>query len=303
MKDFPINISKLLGQTYEEWKSDHASQLAAALAYYTVFSLAPLLVIAMAVAGFFWEHSAIEEQVLTQIQGLVGADGADFIADLIRNASNPAQGFLATIFGIVILLIGALGVFNELQNDLNIIWNVEKGKTRGFLDTIKEIAIDRFLAFAMILVTGFLLLVSLLLSAILTAAQQMFTNAFAVPEFVLEIINFVVSIGVITLLFALIYKFLPDAEISWGDVWMGAFVTSILFTLGKSAIGIYLGNSAITSSFGAAGALVVILVWIYYSAQILFFGAEFTQVYAKTYGTKIRPDGQEYSVPPKIVEP
>jgi len=303
MKDFLFNISRLVRQTYKEWKSDHASQLAAALAYYTVFSLAPLLVIAMAVAGFFWEQSAVEEQVLTQIRGLVGADGADFIADLIRNASNPAEGFLATIFGIVTLLVGALGVFIELQNALNIIWNVQERKTKGFLDTIKEIAIDRFLSFAMILVIGFLLLVSLLLSAILTAAQQMFTNVFAAPEFVLEIINFIVSIGAITLLFALIYKFLPDVEISWGDVWMGAFVTSILFTLGKTAIGIYLGNSVITSSFGAAGALVVILVWIYYSAQILFFGAEFTQVYAKTYGTKIRTEGKEYSVPPKIVEP
>jgi membrane protein len=270
MKDFLINTSKILRQTYEEWKSDHASQLAAALAYYTVFSLAPLLVIAMAVAGFFWEQSAVEEQVQTQIQGLIGADGADFIADLIRNASNPAQGFLATIFGIVTLLVGALGVFNELQNALNIIWNVKERKTKGFLNAIKEIAINRFLSFAMVLVTGFLLLVSLLLSAILAAAQQMFTNAFAVPEFVLELINLVVSIGVITLLFALIYKFLPDAEISWGDVWMGAFVTSVLFSLGKTAIGFYLGNSAITSSFGAAGALVVILVWIYYSAQILF---------------------------------
>lgn len=303
MKDFLINISKMLRQTYEEWKSDHASQLAAALAYYTVFSLAPLLVIAMAVAGFFWEQSAIEEQVLTQIQGLVGADGADFIADLIQNASDPAQGLLATIFGIVTLIIGALGVFNELQNALNIIWNVKERKTKGFLNAIKEIAINRFLSFAMILVIGFLLLVSLLLSATLTAAQQMFTNAFAVPEFVLELINLVVSIGVITLLFALIYKFLPDAEISWGDVWMGAFVTSVLFSLGKTAIGLYLGNSAITSSFGAAGALVVILVWIYYSAQILFFGAEFTQVYAKLYGSRIRPEGQEYSVSPKIVEP
>jgi membrane protein len=293
MKNFLPDLLDIFKRTYQDWKEDRASRLAASLAYYTIFSLAPLLVIAIAIAGFIWRHEDVEAQVMAQSQSLVGVEGATFIADLIRSASNPTEGIVATIIGVVTLLFGALGVFNELHNALNVIWEVKEEKAESFLQAVKKALIDRFLSFTMVLVIGFLLLVSLVISAGLSAAQKLVGNAFPIPEFFLQLINLIISIGVITLLFALIYKYLPDTEIPWRYVWLGAFVTSILFSLGKLAIGLYLGNSAVASSFGAAGSLVLLLVWIYYSAQILFFGAEFTQAYANKYGPKIPPENEE----------
>ena len=290
MRKLFTNLPHILQLTYEEWKEDNASRLAAALAYYTIFSLAPLLIIVIAITGFFWEKQAVQSQVMSQIQGLVGQQGAAFVANLLNSASNPARGIAATIIGVITLLLGALGVFNELHGALNIIWDVKEEETKGFLQSIKKILFDRLLSFAMILGIGFVLLVSLVISAGLSGVQTTMGNVFPVPEIFLQLINVVISIGVITVLFALIYKFLPDAEIAWRDVWFGAFFTAVLFTLGKQVIGLYLGRSAVTSSFGAAGSLVLVLLWIYYSAQILFFGAEFTQVYANSYGSKILPE-------------
>jgi len=290
MKNFLPDLLDIFKRTYQDWKEDRASRLAASLAYYTIFSLAPLLVIVIAIAGFIWRHEDVEAQIMAQSQSLVGVEGATFIADMIRSTSNPTEGILATIIGIVTLLFGALGVFNELHNALNVIWEVKEEKAESFLQAVKKALIDRFLSFTMVLVIGFLLLVSLVVSAGLSAAQELAGNTFPIPEFLLQLINLIISIGVITLLFALIYKYLPDTEIPWRYVWLGAFVTAILFSLGKLAIGLYLGNSAIASSFGAAGSLVLLLVWIYYSSQILFFGAEFTQAYANKYGQKIPPE-------------
>jgi membrane protein len=287
------NLPRILSLSYQGWKEDKASRLSAALAYYTIFSLAPLLIIVIAITGLFWRQQDVQQQVMNQIQNLVGADGAKFVSDLLTSASNPAKGIIATIIGIITLLFGALGVFNELHNSLNIIWEVEEEKPKGLLQTIKKVIFDRFLSFTMILGIGFLLLVSLVISTGLSAVQTTISNAIPLSEIILQIINLIISIGAITVLFALIYKFLPDAEIAWRDVWLGAFVTAVLFSLGKLVIGIYLGNSAVASSFGAAGSLVLLLVWIYYSAQILFFGAEFTEVYANNYGSKILPEGEE----------
>jgi membrane protein len=292
MRKLFSNLPRIIRLSYQGWKEDKASRLSAALAYYTIFSLAPLLIIVIAVTGLFWQQQAVQDQVMSQIQGLVGADGARFVSDLLNGASNPARGITATIIGIITLVLGALGVFNELHNALNTIWDVKEKETKGFLAAVKKIVFDRFLSFTMILGIGFLLLVSLVVSAGLTAAQQTVGVAFPLSEVVWQIINLIVSLGVITVLFALIYKFLPDAEIAWRDVWLGAFVTALLFSLGKTLIGLYLGNSAVASSFGAAGSLVLLLVWIYYSAQILFLGAEFTQVYANNYGSKILPEGK-----------
>jgi membrane protein len=296
------NLPPLLKLSYQGWKEDKASRLSAALAYYTIFSLAPLLIIVIAITGLFWQPGAVQEQVMSQIRGLVGVEGASFVSDLLNSASNPARGVTAAILGIITLIFGALGVFNELHNALNTIWEVEEEETKGFLQSVKKIIFDRFLSFTMILGIGFLLLVSLVISAGLSAVQQTLGNAFPLSELIWQIINLVVSIGVITILFALIYKFLPDAEIAWRDVWLGAFVTAVLFSLGKTLIGIYLGNSAVASSFGAAGSLVLLLLWIYYSAQILLFGAEFTQVYANNYGSKILPEGEERKSLPNWVE-
>jgi membrane protein len=263
------------------------------LAYYTIFSLAPMLVIVIAVTGLIWETEAVRVQILSQVGDLIGPEGADFVAGLIANRGSAAQGIVALLLGIITLLFGALGVFNELHTSLNLIWNIKVEKTKGFLQSIKKLLMDRFLSFAMILAIGFLLLVSLVVTAALSATQETIGNVFPFSEFFMQIVNLAISVGVITILFALMFKSLPDAQIAWHDAWIGAFFTALLFSLGKAAIGIYLGNSAVGSTFGAAGSLVLLLLWIYYSAQILFFGAEFTQVYANQYGSKIAPEGKE----------
>jgi membrane protein len=283
------NLFKL---SYQDWKDDRASRLAAALAYYTIFSLAPMLVIVIAVAGLIWQRDAVQASVMNQIGGLVGAQGAEFVSGLLNSASNPAQGIVATIIGIITLLFGALGVFNALHDSLNVIWDVEEEKTVGLWNNIRKVIMNRFLSFTMILGIGFMLLVSLVISASISALGTWIGGILPFHEVILQIINLVISIGVITVFFALIFKVLPDANIAWRDVWIGAFVTAALFSVGKTLIGLYLGSSAVASSFGAAGSLVILLLWIYYSAQILFFGAEFTQVYANNYGSKIVPEGQ-----------
>ena len=298
MKFLP-KLPSLFKLAYQGWKQDNASRLSAALAYYTIFSLAPLLVIVIAITGLIWEAGAVRAQILSQIQGLVGVEGADFVANLITSTGSPGEDIVALIIGIITLLFGALGVFNELHNSLNIILNVEQEKPKDFLQAVRKVLIDRFLSFAMILGIGFLLLVSLVITAGLSATQEVIGNTFPMSELILQVVNLVISLGVITVLFALIYKFLPDSKLSWRAVWIGAFVTSLLFSLGKTAIGVYLGNSAVTSAFGAAGSLVLLLLWIYYSAQILFFGAEFTQVYANNYGAKIVPERKERPAPPE----
>lgn len=298
MKRLSSNLLNILKLSYQDWKEDKASRLAAALAYYTIFSLAPLLVIVIAITGLFWQRDVVQTQVMNQVQDLVGPQGSTFVSSLLNSANKPAQGIIATILGLITLLFGALGAFNALHDSLNIIWDIQEEETKGFWASVKKVVFSRLLSFTMILGIGFLLLVSLVISAGLSAVQETIGNAIPISEILLQIVNLVISVGVITVLFALIYKFLPDAEITWRDVWLGAFVTAILFSLGKMLIGLYLGNSAVASSFGAAGSLALLLIWIYYSAQILFFGAEFTQVYANNYGSKIVPEEDA-----RVVEP
>jgi membrane protein len=278
-------IWELLKETFSDWSEDKASRLAASLAYYTIFSIAPLIIIVIAVAGLVFGREAVQGQIEGQLQGLVGEDGAGLIQEMVQGASNESTSVIATIIGVATLLFGATGVFGQLQDALNTIWEVEPKPGRGIMGIIK----DRFISFSMILGVGFLLLVSLVLSAGLAALNEFMSGMFDSMAYMGEVINFVISFGVITLLFAMIYKILPDVEIAWSDVWIGAAVTALLFTLGKFLIGLYLGHSAVASSFGAAGALVVVLIWLYYSAQILFLGAEFTQVYAKRFGSQIKP--------------
>ena len=301
MKKLLSNLPTLFKLSFQDWKDDKASRLSAALAYYTIFSLAPMLLIILAVTSLFWARDAVQGQVLNQVEGLVGAEGRTLISDLLTSTSSPARGILGTIVGIITLIFGALGVFNELHNALNTIWEVEEEEDTksGFLEGLKKIVFGRLLSFGMILGIGFLLLVSLVISAGLSAMQETVGNAIPLSEILLQILNLIISIVVITVLFALIFKFLPDAEIAWRDVWLGAFVTALLFSLGKFLIGLYLGNSTVGSSFGAAGSLVLLLLWIYYSAQILLFGAEFTQVYANKFGSKIVPEGKEQAVQPR----
>lgn len=298
MKRVLSAFPNLLKLTYQGWKEDKASRLAAALAYYTVFSLAPMLVIAIAVAGLIWQRDAVQAAVMNQIGGLVGAQGAEFVTELLEGASSPAEGIAATIIGIITLLFGALGVFNALHEALNTIWDVKVEETQGIWNSIKKVIVNRFLSFTMVLGIGFMLLVSLVISAAISALGTWIGGLFPFQEIILQIINLVISIAVITVFFALIFKVLPDADVAWRDVWIGAFFTAGLFSIGRTLIGLYLGSSAVASSFGAAGSLVVLLLWIYYSAQILFFGAEFTQVYANQFGSRILPEGQSMTTAP-----
>jgi len=209
---------------------------------------------------------------------------------MIETASRPTTGWTATLIGSVTLLFGALGVFGELQNSLNTIWEVKPKPATGFLDGVKRFIIKRLTSFTMVLGIGFLLLASLVISAAVSALGEYIGARWPLADFWLQFINFIVSFVVITLLFAMIFKFLPEIKIAWKDVWLGAAVTSALFSVGKFLIGLYLGRSQVGTAFGAAGSLAILLIWIYYSAQILFFGAEFTQVYANRYGSKIVPD-------------
>jgi membrane protein len=282
---FAIMIKNLIQETFKEWSEDKASRLAAALSYYTIFSIAPLLVIAIALAGLVFGREAATNQVVGEIRGLVGEDGAQVIQTILQNASKTTSGVLATVIGIVTLLIGASGAFGQLQDSLNTIWEVKPREGRG----IKGILRDRFLSFSMVLVIGFLLLVSLVLSAVLSGIGKYLADVLPMSSVVLQAINFTISLAVTSLLFALIFKVLPDAYIRWRDVWVGSVVTALLFSLGRFLIGLYLGRSSVSSAYGAAGSLVVVLLWIYYSAQILFMGAEFTQVYAGKFGKSIIP--------------
>jgi membrane protein len=283
-------IFSLFRETFREWRDDNATRLAAALAYYTTFSLAPLLVLVIAIAGLLGGREAAQNQTMAQVQDLLGVQGKEFVQGMIESASKPSTGIAATIIGVVTLFFGALGVFGELQNSLNTIWEVKPKPAKNFIDGIKRFVGRRLLSFAMVLGTGFLLLASLVLSAALSALGGYIGTRWLVADLWLQVINFFISFGVITLLFAMIFKLLPEVKMAWKDVWLGAAVTSALFTLGKSLIGLYLGRSQVGSTFGAAGSLAILLIWIYYSAQILFFGAEFTQVYANGYGSKIEPD-------------
>ncbi|HZD57199.1 MAG TPA: YihY/virulence factor BrkB family protein [Anaerolineales bacterium] len=278
-------ISSLLKETLREWSEDNASRLAASLSYYAIFSLAPLLIIAIAIAGFFLGRASVRQEVLLQVRGLVGEGGSKFVQNLIENASRPGASTWAAIIGVATLLLGASGVYGQLQSALNTIWEVEPEPGRGLLNTL----IDRFLSFTMVLGTGFLLLISMFASAALTIISNFFRHLLPGTELLWQIIDGVASFAIITLLFAIMFKVLPDVRIEWRDVWIGGAVTALLFTIGKFVIGFYLGNRSVSSAYGAAGSLVAILLWIYYSAQILFFGAEFTQVYSRRYGSRIRP--------------
>ena len=282
----PKDIFDLLKETYHRFNEDKAARLGASLAYYTIFSIAPLLVIAIAIAGLAFGQQAAQGQIIGVIQGVVGQQGGQAIQTMVESASQPrAGGILITLIGFVTLLLGASGVFGALQDSLNTIWGVQTKPGGG----LKGIIQQRFFSFTLVVGTGFLLLVSLVVTAGLAAVSKWFSDYIPGGAMAWEGVNFVFSLVVITILFALIFKYVPDAEIAWRDIFIGAFVTALLFTIGKFAIGLYLGRSSVTSAYGAAGSLVLVLLWIYYSAQILFLGAELTQVVADRYGTPIVP--------------
>lgn len=272
---------------FSKFIDDKCPKLGAALSFYTIFSVAPIIVISISVAALIFGKDAARGELISQIQGLVGYDGAQVIQTALKNAQYSNQGVVTLITGFVALVIGSTVVFVELQDSLNMIWKVKPKPGRNLF---KGLIKDRARSFAMVLGTGFLLLVSLVVSALISSINNYFSESlFNIPKFFLDLSNIIISLLITYLLFMMIFKVLPDVHIKWKHVWVGALVTASLFVLGKYLIGLYLGTSSLSSTYGAAGSLVVFLLWVYYSAQILFLGAEFTQVYAIKYGEGIIP--------------
>lgn len=277
-------IGSVLKDTAVQWQDDQASRLAASMALYTLLSIAPLLILSIAIAGMVFGEEAARGQIGREIGTIVGPQAGAAIEALVANARAPEAGLISSIVGITVLLFGASGVFGELQTALNQIWNVKPKPGRGVRGFLR----DRFFSFTMVMGVAFLLLVSLVVSAALALLTEHFNALIPWPA-LWQMINLAIGLAVTTVLFALIFKIVPDAKIAWHDVWVGAFVTALLFTLGKGLLGWYVGRSATVSPFGAAGSLVALVVWVYYSAQILFLGAEFAQVYATRFGSAIVP--------------
>jgi membrane protein len=279
-----VAVLPLLKQAFREWNEDQAPRLAAALAYYTVFSLAPVLVIVVAVAGLAFGTAEVQTALVAQVRGMLGDAGAELVLGMLEEAAKPKESVVAIVLAFVTLLFGASGLFAQLQDALNTVWEVKPKTGRGLVGLLKE----RFLSFTMVLGVGFLLLVSLVLAAALQALQDFGHGRVAVAP-VFQVLGFVLDLGLTTLLFAMLYKFLPDVKLKWSDVWAGALATAVLFTIGKFALGAYIGRGAVGSAYGAAGSLAIALIWVYYSAQILLFGAELTQVYARQRGSWVEP--------------
>ena len=273
---------RLLKDTISKWWNDKALRLSAAVSYYTLFSLAPLLTIAVAIAGVVADEKALQSEVLSQFQDLLGKPGADAIASMLQSARQPSQSAIAAVFSVLTLIVVSTFVFSEIQDGMSLIWQIPARETPALWEALK----NRFFSFILIVVTGFLLVVSLVMSAVLASVGRFVHRAVPVPFVIMTLVDVAFSLIVLTVLFAVMFKVLPNVYVAWGDVWLGAALTGMLFTLGKWAIGLYLGTSSMISIYGAASSLMVILVWVYYSAMIFFFGAEFTVVYANEYGSR-----------------
>lgn len=274
-------------KTLSEFSNDNGMKLSASLSYYTVFSIAPLLIIAISLAGIFFGADAVQGKVYMQLRHLISDEAAMQIQDIIKNMQKTKQGFVGTVFGIVFLFVGASSVFLEIQDSMNFIWSIKAKPKKNWLRFLT----NRLLSFSLILGMGFVLMVSLFINAIVDIVSERLQRILSSSIFYLTYtINILLVVGITTLLFAIIFKVLPDGIMRWKDAFVGAFVTSILFILGRFAIGFYLGQSKVGLTYGAASAVVIILLWVYYASVILYLGAEFTKVYAYTKGNGIRPN-------------
>jgi membrane protein len=275
-------VRRLLMATITKWWSDNPWRLSAALSYYTLFSLAPLLTIAVGIAAVVADEEAVQEELLGQFEVLMGTQGAEAIANILRSASHPEYGTIATLVSLVTLLFVSMGVFSELQDALNLIWRIPRKSSSVFWPALKT----QLISFMLVICTGFLLLASLIMSVIFSALRTFIQRTMPWLQIILSVVDLTALPIVITLFFALIFKILPKGHITWRDVWLGAAATAVLFTLGKWAVALYVGRFAMASMYGAASSPMVILVWVYYSALIFFLGAEFTYVYAHEYGSR-----------------
>jgi membrane protein len=278
-------LVRLAKKTVMKWWDDNVLRLSAALSFYTLFSLAPLLTIAVAIAGLVVDEKVVQDEVLGQFKDLIGTPGADAIANMLESASQPVHGTIATVVSLITRIIVSMGMFSELQDALNLMWRITPKKNAALWGAVKS----RFLPFMLVIGTGVLLLVSLLMSAFVAALSKFVLQAVPGPQVILILVDVAVSLPVITLLFALMFKVLPDGYIAWMDVWLGAVASGTLFIIGKWVIGLYLGSTAMASMYGAASSLMIILAWVYYSGLIFFFGAELTCVYAHEYGSRRTP--------------
>jgi membrane protein len=274
-------VKRVAVRSIDDWVDQRAASKGAALAFYTLFSMAPLLVLVIAIAGAVFGVDAAQGEIYRQLKGLIGSSGAEAIQSLVAHARNPASGGIATIIAILFLFVGATTVFSELKDSLDEIWQVPKPRQSGIVNLVRT----RLLSFGLVLVLAFLLLISLVISAALAVLERFIGGFWAQAAFVFTPVASLMSFCIIACLFAVIYKMLPSIRLSWRDVWVGALGTAGLFTLGKYLIGAYLGNSAVANSYGAAGSVVAVLLWVYYSAQIFFLGAEFTRQYALWFGS------------------
>jgi membrane protein len=277
---------RVLGRAVAGWWADNVPHLGAALSYYTLFSLAPILIVAIAIAGLAFGAEAVRGEIVHQIDGLVGREGGLAVQAMLQGAAKPSSSIPATIIGVITFFLGATGAFLELQTALNTIWRV---KPKSDASWFRILLMQRLVSFGLVVGVGFLMLTSLLVSAALAALHRYMGTAYPAVAVLWEALNVIVSLGVITLLFAMVYKVLPDVKLAWSDVWVGGLVTAGLFTIGKSLIGLYLGTSGFSSSYGAAGSVVVLLVWVFYSSQIILLGAEFTREYVNEFGRRPPP--------------
>ncbi len=275
-------LPALLKQTGKAWSADNASRMAAALAYYTIFSIAPLLIIAIAIAGYIFGEHAVTGQLFAQLRGVVGAQTAEIVQEMVKNASQAQSGAIASLLGVVTLVWAASNLFNQFQQALNSIWKVDAAHIRGVVAFLWQ----RFVAIAMVIGMGVLMVASLVAITVISALSHALQEMVPLLVEALPLTDIVLSLLLTTVVCAIIFRVLPNTPITWRDVRGGALLTALLFTFGKYLIGVYLANASYASSFGAAGSLVVLLVWVYYSSQIMLFGAEFTKVYAHTYGSR-----------------
>ncbi len=279
-------FGQVISKSFKDFIADDALKYSASLSYYTVFSIAPVLIIIIGMAGIFFGEEAVSGEIFRQFSGLMGPNVAELIQQAIKNVKLSGQSWTATIVGFLTLLVGATGVFAELQDSLNKIWSLKTTVKKGWLQYL----INRLISFSMVLTLGFLLMVSLLINALITLLSTRYLTVLNDWQWLSFIINNAIILGIVTLLFAFIFKFLPDVRLRWANVASGAFFTAILFSIGKYLIGTYLSQSAIASAFGAAGSLALILLWVYYSSSILFFGAEFTKNYAVIFDKPVEAD-------------